>query len=77
MNEREKQMTEAAYDRYAMGGVGTAVATKTTPHRSKPRPRWPMFLCQECGKKFYTTAAAERATNNGCPGCGGVDIDLG
>lgn len=35
----------------------------------------PLFMCQECGKKFYTTASAERATNNGCPKCGGVDID--
>jgi predicted nucleic acid-binding Zn-ribbon protein len=35
-----------------------------------------MFACQECGRKFRTVAAAERATNNGCPGCGGCDIDL-
>jgi predicted nucleic acid-binding Zn-ribbon protein len=35
-----------------------------------------MFKCQECGKKFKTTQAAERASNNGCPKCGGVDIDL-
>jgi predicted nucleic acid-binding Zn-ribbon protein len=35
-----------------------------------------MFQCQECGKKFKTTAAAERASNNGCPKCGGCDIDL-
>jgi hypothetical protein len=30
----------------------------------------------ECGKKFRTTKAAERAANDGCPGCGGVDIDI-
>lgn len=35
-----------------------------------------MFECQECGRKFKTVAAAERATNNGCPKCGGTDIDL-
>jgi predicted nucleic acid-binding Zn-ribbon protein len=35
-----------------------------------------MFACQECGRKFRTTAAAESAANNGCPGCGGCDIDL-
>jgi predicted nucleic acid-binding Zn-ribbon protein len=35
-----------------------------------------MFQCQECGKKFKTTAAAERASSNGCPKCGGCDIDL-
>jgi hypothetical protein len=35
-----------------------------------------MWKCLECGRKFRTTNAAERAANNGCPGCGGVDIDL-
>jgi hypothetical protein len=35
----------------------------------------PLYECQECGKKFYTTAAAQRATNKGCK-CGGYDIDL-
>jgi hypothetical protein len=35
-----------------------------------------MWKCLECGKKFRTVKAAERAANNGCPGCGGVDIDV-
>ena len=35
-----------------------------------------MFKCQECGKKFRTVAAAERAVNNGCPKCNGGDIDI-
>lgn len=35
-----------------------------------------MFQCMECGRKFRTTKAAERASSEGCPGCGGVDIDL-
>ena len=35
-----------------------------------------MWICLECGRKFRTTKAAERATSEGCPGCGGVDIDL-
>lgn len=34
------------------------------------------FRCQECGRKFKTARAAERAANNGCPRCGGVDIDI-
>jgi hypothetical protein len=34
------------------------------------------FKCLECGKKFRTVAAAERAASNGCPRCGGVDIDV-
>jgi predicted nucleic acid-binding Zn-ribbon protein len=35
-----------------------------------------MFVCLECRKKFRTTAAARRAVDQGCPGCGGSDIDL-
>jgi predicted nucleic acid-binding Zn-ribbon protein len=37
------------------------------------------FACQECGHRFKTIAAAERASfgPNGCPKCGGSDIDLG
>src|SRR5262249_20784568 len=34
------------------------------------------FKCLECGRKFKTVRAAERASMNGCPKCGGVDIDL-
>ena len=39
--------------------------------------RVPLFECMECGKKFYTVKAAERATfgSSGCPGCGGSDIE--
>jgi len=35
-----------------------------------------LFKCQECGQKFYTLAAAERAHNTGCPKCNGKDIDI-
>ena len=34
------------------------------------------YACMECGRKFRTVRSAERASMNGCPGCGGVDIDL-
>jgi len=33
------------------------------------------FQCLECGRKL-TTLGAAKAMNDGCPGCGGVDIDL-
>lgn len=36
----------------------------------------PLFVCLECGKKFKTVKAAEKASYDGCPGCGGVDIDI-
>ncbi len=35
-----------------------------------------MWMCLECHRKFKTTGAAQKASNNGCPQCGGVDIDL-
>ena len=37
-----------------------------------------MYMCQECGRKFRTVRAAERAAfgSRGCPGCGGSVIDL-
>lgn len=43
-----------------------------------PRRRQMGFACMECGHKFKTVKAAERASfgANGCPGCGGSDIDL-
>lgn len=35
-----------------------------------------MFKCYECGRRFKSVKAAEKASLNGCPRCGGVDIDL-
>lgn len=35
-----------------------------------------MFKCLACGKKFYSVKSAEKAAWDGCPKCGGVDIDL-
>jgi predicted amidohydrolase YtcJ len=35
-----------------------------------------VFMCRECGRKFTGVNAAEKAHNNGCPKCGGSDIDL-
>jgi predicted nucleic acid-binding Zn-ribbon protein len=36
------------------------------------------FACMECGHKFRTIKSAERAAfgPNGCPKCGGADIDI-
>lgn len=38
--------------------------------------RIPEFECLECGKKFYNAKAAEKASNEGCPKCGGSDIEI-
>jgi len=34
------------------------------------------FKCMECGRKFKTARAAEKAAWDGCPGCGGADINM-
>lgn len=36
------------------------------------------FACNECGHRFKTIKAAERASfgPNGCPKCGGSDVQL-
>jgi len=36
-----------------------------------------IFKCLECGKKLSTVKDAEKASfgDNGCPGCGGSNID--
>ncbi len=34
------------------------------------------FYCQECGRAFRTVAGAQRAMDEGCPKCGGSDVDV-
>jgi predicted nucleic acid-binding Zn ribbon protein len=50
--------------------------TTTTTKTTKPRATKD-YACQECGHRM-TLAQAERAARNvqGCPKCGGADIDL-
>ena len=49
--------------------------TQTKPKRQRiPEPY--RFGCMECGKRFRSTASAERASLDGCPKCGGVDVDV-
>lgn len=47
------------------------MASKTKPKAARD------WQCQECGHRM-TLAQAERASRNvqGCPKCGGADIDL-
>ena len=47
----------------------TKTKTKTKKVR---RADW---ICNECGRKFYSVRAAERAVSWGCPKCGGSDIE--
>ena len=40
--------------------------------------RQPEFVCLECGHKFYSVHAAEKAAfGDGCPSCSGSDIEVG
>ena len=34
------------------------------------------WRCQECGRTFRALKAAERAQSEGCPACGGCDVDF-
>jgi DNA-directed RNA polymerase subunit RPC12/RpoP len=34
------------------------------------------WVCLECGRKFRSAEAAERASLLGCPNCNSSDIDL-
>lgn len=51
------------------GKTETTMSTTT----KKTGAQW---ACLECGRGFRTVAAARRAMHDGCPGCGGSDIDL-
>ncbi len=48
--------------------------TRTVSPQPRPAPRWE-WVCLECRHVFKSVRAAERAANEGCPNCGGVDID--
>ena len=44
--------------------------------RTSKAKRQADFICNECGKKFYTVKSAEKASYNGCPKCNSCDIDV-
>lgn len=52
--------------------------TKTKTTKATKNSKAPSgFKCLECGHKFRTVRAAERAAFvDGCPKCGGSDVDL-
>ena len=62
--------------------AGNGVSTRyATPVGAKPVAKVKAssgFACMECGHRFRTLKGAERAMlgPNGCPKCGGSDVDL-
>lgn len=48
---------------------------RATRDSRQERPPLALFECLECGRKFATVRAARRAVDQGCPRCGGTDID--
>ena len=44
--------------------------------KAQKKKRTAEFRCMECSQKFYSVRSAELASYNGCPKCGGCDIDL-
>lgn len=65
----------AAFARWLGGSVAGLKRIWPAPRRRKPKQS-SGFACQECGRKFRTVGAAETAASEGCPKCGGVDVDL-
>ena len=71
------------------GGVSPRLARAASALKRKPsgdrrarltkalvaNPADGSFVCLECGHKFRSVASAEKALAEGCPDCGGVDID--
>jgi predicted RNA-binding Zn-ribbon protein involved in translation (DUF1610 family) len=66
----------AAIWRDAPRGKSTSESQTPVRRPTMSKKRTAKFECMECGRKFYTVLSAERASVNGCPKCGGVDIDL-
>lgn len=57
-----------------LAGITTRYDDRTV--RAEPVVEEQGYKCLECGKKFKTVKAAEKAMDEGCPKCGGSDIDL-
>jgi hypothetical protein len=65
------------YAVWAFRGSAWEVISRVTPSTSPAGRRLKaLWACQECGRKFKSTAAAQCAADRGCPRCGGVDVDL-
>jgi DNA-directed RNA polymerase subunit RPC12/RpoP len=70
--EREAAGVSGAHEDWSLDAAGSRGDGGSPSHEEEKE----LFQCMECGKKFKTTKAAEKAQQDGCPKCGGTDIDL-
>ena len=52
-----------------------AIDDRDTRESRQECGRVALFECLECGRQFATVRAARKAVDQGCPRCGGTDID--
>lgn len=72
---KTKQIDQETLGLMTLAAYGDAESIKKLVLKAKVKRAPSGWKCQECGKKM-SLKAAERASLNGCPKCGGVDIDL-
>lgn len=70
--EREAAGVAGAHEDWSLDAAGSRGDGGSPSHEEEKE----VFQCMECGKKFKTVKAAEKAQQDGCPKCGGSDIDL-
>ena len=63
-------------DKLGFKDLMESLIVKSQVHIAAPENQ-PEFVCLECGHKFYSAHAAEAAAfGDGCPDCGGSDIEV-
>ena len=63
-------------DKLGFKDLMESLIAKSQMHVAEPENQ-AEFMCLECGHKFYSAHAAEAAAfGDGCPDCGGSDIEV-
>jgi len=66
-------------DKAGFKGLLESLVFESSKHVAKDTDleKKPEFVCLECGHKFYSVHAAEKAAfGDGCPSCSGSDIEV-
>ncbi|GEM_PF-1298148 len=66
-------------DNAGFKGLLESLVVESSKHVAKDAEieKEPEFVCLECGHKFYSVHAAEKAAfGDGCPSCSGSDIEV-
>ena len=66
-------------DKAGFKGLLESLIIESRKHVAKDgvHEKQPEFVCLECGHKFYSVHAADKAASgDGCPSCSGSDIEV-